>query len=482
LYSRLFLVSNNRTIKAVAYKLDGSYSSTTSAAYVFETGTVAPVVPSVVAGPYASAQTIILSTTTTGAKIYFTADNSDPTSSSTATEYTGPLTFSSTVALKAYASKAGMNNSPIFSGNYIIDLSNAVATPTSSLPGGTYTSNQNVTLSSATPGAAIYYTTDGTDPTTSSILYTGSISISATTALKAMAVKPAMTNSGIFTAQYTMAAAVPVASPTSGTFDDSLTLYLSSATEGASIYYSTNGSDPTAQSIKYDGSIYLTTNSVIKAIAIKSGLENSSIMSESYNIKSHNNGDGTGDGAAYFAKTEVKFSSKEVSDGITNQKKISLYFKNIEKADHYMISRKKNFSGASWKNKKSKIKLTLSSNGGKRSYYIKFKAADGSESRVFKKTVTYKTNVNPHINDSRDIVSRDSILVQSGSGFTKNGEIKLYFSKPNGSYYDPQTISANGDGNFSLSYKVKKPNGSYSWYAKDVATGKKSSLKYYQIK
>lgn len=61
----------------------------------------------------------------------------------------------------------------------------------------------NVTISCATDGAAIYYTTDGTDPTEASTLYTGPILISATTTIKACAYKAGMNPSRIVTAVYT---------------------------------------------------------------------------------------------------------------------------------------------------------------------------------------------------------------------------------------------------------------------------------------
>lgn len=64
-----------------------------------------------------------------------------------------------------------------------------VAVPTFSLAGGTYTTEQNVTLACATSGASIYYTTDGTEPSSSSTLYEGAITISTTTTLKAIAIK-----------------------------------------------------------------------------------------------------------------------------------------------------------------------------------------------------------------------------------------------------------------------------------------------------
>lgn len=64
----------------------------------------------------------------------------------------------------------------------------AVATPTFSPEGGTYDEAQNVTISCETEGATIYYTTDGSDPTSSSTLYEGAIPVSlGTTTIKAIA-------------------------------------------------------------------------------------------------------------------------------------------------------------------------------------------------------------------------------------------------------------------------------------------------------
>ena len=79
-----------------------------------------------------------------------------------------------------------------------------VATPTFTPAAGTYTSAQNVTISTATDGATIYYTTDGTDPTTSSSVYNSAIAVNSTTAIKAMAVKEGMDNSVVATAEYTI--------------------------------------------------------------------------------------------------------------------------------------------------------------------------------------------------------------------------------------------------------------------------------------
>ena len=78
----------------------------------------------------------------------------------------------------------------VASGNYLYSWNRpaaAVEAPTFSLAAGTYTSAQNVTLSCATAGATIYYTLDGTEPTSACMQYTAALTISSTTTVKAIA-------------------------------------------------------------------------------------------------------------------------------------------------------------------------------------------------------------------------------------------------------------------------------------------------------
>lgn len=77
--------------------------------------------------------------------------------------------------------------------------STPVFTPAS---GTLFDEAQEVTITTATEGATIYYTTDSTEPTTASTAYTGSFSITETTTVKAIAVKEGMENSGVATAVY----------------------------------------------------------------------------------------------------------------------------------------------------------------------------------------------------------------------------------------------------------------------------------------
>jgi hypothetical protein len=81
----------------------------------------------------------------------------------------------------------------------------AVADPTFTPPAGTYSSTQTVTIASSTTGATIRYTTNGSNPTsTTGTMYSGPITIASTTTLKAIAYKSGMTDSAVSTAAYTI--------------------------------------------------------------------------------------------------------------------------------------------------------------------------------------------------------------------------------------------------------------------------------------
>ena len=89
-------------------------------------------------------------------------------------------------------------------GTLTVSEKEPVSTPVfSPASGTTFTSSQKITITCATEGAAIYYTTDGTEPTTASTLYNGAFTITATTTIKAIAVKDGMADSAAATAAYT---------------------------------------------------------------------------------------------------------------------------------------------------------------------------------------------------------------------------------------------------------------------------------------
>jgi hypothetical protein len=84
-------------------------------------------------------------------------------------------------------------------------VAHKAATPVANPGTGEVEAGTTVVLSTATAGADIYYTTDGTDPDNTKTKYTASIAINAAVTIKAIAIKAGMTNSDILTAAYTIA-------------------------------------------------------------------------------------------------------------------------------------------------------------------------------------------------------------------------------------------------------------------------------------
>jgi hypothetical protein len=159
------------------------------------------------------------------------------------------------------------------------------APPVFSPPGGTYSFAQSVTITDATPGATIYYTTNGSTPTTSSTKYTGAIKVSISETIKAIAVAIGYTPSTVSSATYTIlgpAAATPVFWPPAATYVSVQSVTITDATPGATIYYTTNGSTPTTSSTKYTGPIMVSTSETIKAIATAAGYRSSAVAIAAY--------------------------------------------------------------------------------------------------------------------------------------------------------------------------------------------------------
>lgn len=110
------------------------------------------------------------------------------------TSYTGYARIKETATRKTGAETSSTQTSPKLT----------VAAPTFTPNGASsFTGTQSVNISCATAGAKIYYTTDGTTPTTASTLYTTALSLTSTTTVKAIAVKTDMNNSAIATATFT---------------------------------------------------------------------------------------------------------------------------------------------------------------------------------------------------------------------------------------------------------------------------------------
>lgn len=152
-------------------------------------------------------------------------------------------------------------------------------------PGGTFNTTKLVVIKTI-PGTTVYYTKDGSDPRTSStkIKYTGAISINSTTTLKFAAVDTALNWSSITTSTYVINLPPTAAAGIKGGYYNTTKLIKLSMNQVGNIYYTTNGTTPTASSKKYTGSITITSTTMLKFIAINQKGQKSTIYSETYKI------------------------------------------------------------------------------------------------------------------------------------------------------------------------------------------------------
>ena len=161
-----------------------------------------------------------------------------------------------------------------------------VATPTITPNGGELKyGNNTVTIACATADATIYYTTNGATPTTSSTKYTGAFTLTSNATVKAIAVKTGWNNSSVASASFTYTVetvATPVIAPNGGEIEAGTTISISCATSGATIYYSTNGAEPTTV---YSAPFALNEAATVKAVAKKTGWNNSATAQASFTIK-----------------------------------------------------------------------------------------------------------------------------------------------------------------------------------------------------
>lgn len=185
---------------------------------------------------------------------------------------------------------AGLSNLDVVNDLWRFSAPGAVtgtaATPTFSEPGGTYSAPQSVSISDTTPNATIFYTTNGTMPTTSSSEYSSAISVSSTETIEAIAVASGFSNSAVASATYTIptpTAATPIISPAEGTYSSALSVTITDSTPGATVYYTTDGTTPTTSSTKYTGPIIVSSSETLMAIATV-GNVSSTVVAATYTV------------------------------------------------------------------------------------------------------------------------------------------------------------------------------------------------------
>jgi hypothetical protein len=281
---------------AFTYTKSGlAYDSPWSSAVVpdgINPGKVATPTFSVPAGSYGSAQQVTVSTTTSGAALLCSVNGSAPAACA------NPIAVAATSTISAYATKAGMSNSDTASATYTIGGTDPGFTQ------GVADNGTSLTIwfarSPKSDWVDIHYTLNGGAQQNVAMTYSGTrheVTVPvASGAAAALAYSfTYMTSTGARdTASYTWnrgtgTVATPVISPAGGTFTSTQSVTLSTVTPGAAIRYTTDGSAPTASSSLYSGAFSVASpGATVKAIGIKSGMNNSAVASAVFVVNQNN--------------------------------------------------------------------------------------------------------------------------------------------------------------------------------------------------
>ncbi len=249
-------------------------------------------------GSYTSAQNVSLSSATSGAEIRYTIDGSPPTATSTL--YTGPITVSSSTTIKAIARQSGLTDSAVATATYIIGQASLFTLNVSSTlvnvggalsvswtaPAGQTFAKDWISLYRVGDPNTAYKQWVYTNGATSGTFNTTAPLTSGTYEFRYLR------NDGytdvVRSAQVTVTipnlVATPSFSPAGGSYTSAQNVSLSSATSGAEIRYTIDGSTPTTSSTLYVGPITVSNTTTIKAIARLSGLTDSAVATATYII------------------------------------------------------------------------------------------------------------------------------------------------------------------------------------------------------
>jgi hypothetical protein len=212
IYVGPLIVTFPTTMKAIACAPGLADSARVSETYTILAA--APPVFSPGGGNHAGPQMVTITSPSVDAYIRYTTDGTTP-SPTVGTPYSGPVAVNASATLKAIVYGPGLVSSEVVAAAYNILVAEP---PAFSLPSGTYSNAQVVTMASSTPGATIRYTTEGTIPSaTLGTVYTGPVTVGATTTLKAVAIAPSYGVSPVAQADYTITPPeITSVSPTSG--------------------------------------------------------------------------------------------------------------------------------------------------------------------------------------------------------------------------------------------------------------------------
>ena len=217
---------------------------------------------------------IQLSCVNSNAFIYYTLDGSEPRSYETdnCKLYRAPIRLNGKTIIKTLAYVPSYSYTVTYTRTFAMGKTDT-PTITGSYGSPFYDSGNKITLSCSTDDTLIRYTLDGTEPALVSPIYSKPFPISETTTIKAKAFKAewfeSETATMTFIREWYMVEA-PVINPHETTFENvSQTVSLSCVTDGATILYTTDGSDPKVNGREYTKPFTIYNSCTVRAIAVK---------------------------------------------------------------------------------------------------------------------------------------------------------------------------------------------------------------------
>ena len=267
LYTSPITITDDVTVKAIAISEGWQDSDVIKKSYRIYTTEK----PYVVKTKNGDRMKIELKSETPDSTIYYTLDGTEPTKSSSV--YKDAIMLSADTTIKAFAVSENRKASDVYTETVLV---RHTADPVVNMPSGEITRNDKITIT-ANKDAKIYYTIDGSTPTEESILYTGPFGITSNAILKVFAVEEGFLDSNTLTYEYTIKRAK---NPEISLNEDILggkSIKIESADDNAIIYYTTDGSVPTTNSPTYKGPLNIYKTTVIRALAVVEGCDNSEI-------------------------------------------------------------------------------------------------------------------------------------------------------------------------------------------------------------
>ncbi|MEI7497776.1 MAG: chitobiase/beta-hexosaminidase C-terminal domain-containing protein [Candidatus Falkowbacteria bacterium] len=207
LYATPILIATSSMLKAIAVKPNSIDSAIMTESYIINIVLPVPTISTTtpLTGPVTGSTTI----TIMGSNFVSTPSVTIGTSSATNVQF---ISSSSITALTP-ANSVGVYSIVLINPNgqsatatnaytYVASITPQAISPSATPAGGTYTQAQSITLTSITTSSTIYYTLDGSVPSTSSTVYSGSISINNSATLKAITIRSGYIDSAIMIASY----------------------------------------------------------------------------------------------------------------------------------------------------------------------------------------------------------------------------------------------------------------------------------------